>query len=209
MFVTGLWCEARACDWHGIKQYEDNTFSKTKLQGHLVVVLAGAAGLLLGKDDLRVIVISLWGLNESSVVVVVTVVLVLTAACDTIVLQLSCTFTTDVLSQPNKISDLVFVEIFKDIVEVIGFLELESHVLNGLPGDQVLSDFCPEFRRETMRAPHSVVAAPIDVILQLLLGCLTSSVNSDPSSSRRDINDSPVRSAAKLNRSTSTSMVHT
>ena len=56
------------------------------------MVLAGAAGLLLGKDDLRVIVISLWGLNESSVVVVVTVVLVLTAACDTIVLQLSCTF---------------------------------------------------------------------------------------------------------------------
>ena len=68
------------------------TFSNAKLLSHLVVVLArAAAGLLLGIDDFRVIVMSLWGVNESGVIVVVTVVLPLTAACDAIILQLSDT----------------------------------------------------------------------------------------------------------------------
>lgn len=138
-------------------------------RGNLVVVLAGlAASLLLGVDDLGALLN--WGrrgrrasfdvaggavLDDVRVVAVLDHVVVRLAvrlavrvsvvARDMIVLELLGALTTDGSGKLDKLIDLVLVQVLKDVVEVVGLLKLELHVLNGLPANKILGDLGPEF----------------------------------------------------------------
>lgn len=181
----------------------------------LVVVLAGlAASLLLGVDNLGALLDwGRWGgrasldvaggalLDDMGVgdVRTVRVVVVVVVTGDVVVLKLLGALTTDGRRELNKLVDLVLVQVLKDVVEVVGLLKLELHVLDGLPADKVLGDLGPELGRDTLVAADTVVAAdlvdPADLgdnlwlWLRLRLG---SNVDGDAASSRGNINDGPV-----------------